>query len=180
MQAAYEKRGNTFTGFLGAIIGAVVGIAAWVIIGRLGYIASAVGILAALLSGKLYDVFGGRPGAFKTIAIIICVLITVFGGTFGNFYWQTSAIYDDELEECVELYKAYYNVDDAEARTESEIIMAEAYGGRIGHFIYIKEQPENRDAFLKDLMTGLAYALVGCVIFGSRKLMTLRGTGNHA
>lgn len=175
MEDTCIKRGNAFTGLLGALIGAIVGIAVWMIVGRLGYIASAVGILAVLVSGKLYDVFGGKPGALKILVLIICVLITVFGGTFGNYYWQAWDIYDDELEECVELYKKYYDADDAEARAESEIIMDESYGGRAGHFKLLMEQPENREAFFKDLMAGLAYALIGCVIFGGRKLITLRG-----
>lgn len=174
MEDTCKKRGNAFTGLLGALVGAIVGIAVWMIVGRLGYIASAVGILAALVSGKLYDVFGGKPGALKILVLIICVLITVFGGTFGNYYWQAWEIYDDELEECVELYKKYYDADDAEARAESEIIMDESYGGRMGHFKLLMEQPENREVFLKDLMAGLAYALIGCVIFGGRKLITLK------
>ena len=174
MQDVCDKRGNSLTGFLGALIGAVVGIAVWMIVGRLGYIAGLVGLLAALVSGKLYDVFGGKPGALKILTLMICVLITVFGGTFGNFCWQAWDIYDDELEECVELYKKYYDADDVEARVESEIIMDESYGGRMGHFKLLIEQPENREAFINDVMAGLAYALIGCIIYGGRKLMVLK------
>lgn len=171
MQNSYEKRGNTFTGFIGALIGALAGTLIWILIGRKGYVSGLVGLLTAVVSGQLYDSFGGKPGAAKTVIVVICVLVTVFAGTAGAMYVQSSELYDEELEECVELFMQYPQITEAEARAEAKEIMEDTYGGKIGHFKFLLALPENEGLFAENLAPGLLFAAIGCIgiIIGNRK-----------
>jgi len=181
MQYGSTNKGNVFTGFIGALIGAVVGIAAWVLIGKLGYISSLAALVAALVSSKLYDVFGGKQGAAKVVILILCVLITVGVGSVGTYFWLSNDLYNEELEEVVALFEDY-GYSEAEARTEAEILMDETYGGRMGHFEELMSYEENQELLRKDLLTGLVFAALGCVgvIFGGAKARSKRKPGVEA
>lgn len=163
MQNTTAKKGSVFTGFIGALIGAAIGIVIWLIIGKLGFISSLAALLSAVISSKLYDAFGGRQGGGKVFVLIICVLLTVVVGTIGTFYWQSLDLYNEELEECVVGYKQYYGYSDSQARSAAEELMDSTYGGRMGHFNYLMDAPENEGLLAKDMGTGLLFGALGAV-----------------
>ena len=146
MQTGYEKKGNIFTGFIGALIGAVVGIVAWLLLGRLNIIASAVGLVTALLAGKLYDVFGGRQGAAKIVILIVCVLITVIVGSLGNCFWQAYDLYQEEVAQYGEFTVHYaYRVSNVWE-----------------YFLALMEESENQSVLIENTLMGLFFSALGC------------------
>lgn len=159
----YEKKGNVFAGFIGALIGTAVGIVLWVLIGKLGYISSLVGLVGAFVAAKLYDAFGGRKGGAKTFILIICMLAMVVVGVGGTYFWQSMDLYNEELEECVVLFQQYYGYNETQARAEAEILMEDSYNGKFGYFKELMSQPENDGLMLKDLGMGVLFAALGCV-----------------
>ena len=57
-----QKKTNLFTGMIGAVLGAAIGAAAWMLVARANIVSAYVGLLIALLSGYGYDLFRGpRP-----------------------------------------------------------------------------------------------------------------------
>lgn len=68
------KKGNIIAGIVGAFLGSLIGVAAIVFIGQLGYIASIAGIVLAVCTLKGYELLGG---ALTKISVSICVLIMI-------------------------------------------------------------------------------------------------------
>lgn len=67
------KKGNIITGIVGALLGSLIGVAAWVAVYRLGYIAAIIGLVLIVCTFKGYSMFGGKLNA---LGIIICVAIS--------------------------------------------------------------------------------------------------------
>lgn len=155
MQNINDKKSSVFSGFIGAFIGAVVGTVAWILVGRLNYISSAVGLLTAVLSAKLYDAFGGRQGAPKVLVLIICVLIAVLAGNLGTVYWQAYDLYKEDVA-------AY-----------GKAVVHRAYGVKnsLGYFFALMGESENLGILVKNTLMGLVFAAIGCygVIVNSAK-----------
>jgi len=69
--------GSCPAGLLGAVLGAIIGIIPWVLVGMLGYIASVCGLIMAFLSYKGYLLMRGRRGPGMTwILIVVLVVFT--------------------------------------------------------------------------------------------------------
>jgi len=69
--------GSYLTGLIGAVLGAIIGVIPWVLVGMLGYIASVCGLVMAYLSYKGYTLLRGRRGRGMTwILIIVLVVFT--------------------------------------------------------------------------------------------------------
>ena len=68
-----KRRGHFLTGAVGAILGSLLGVAAWVLVYRLGYIAAIVGLIMIVCTFKGFSLFGGKlnlPG------ILFCVVLS--------------------------------------------------------------------------------------------------------
>ncbi len=71
------ETGSYLTGLLGAVLGGIIGIIPWVLIGMLGYIAGISGFIMAFLSYKGYLLLRGKRGPGMTwIMIIVLVVFT--------------------------------------------------------------------------------------------------------
>lgn len=82
----FEKQDSLAKGALGAVLGAVANILVWIVVGSLGVPGSISGWVAALLSIKLYEYFGGR---IKKSGIIICaVSCAVFLLAANYLFWS--------------------------------------------------------------------------------------------
>lgn len=67
-----QKPDNVVTGTVGAIIGAVIGGAAIILLSQLGYVAAISGLILAVCTLKGYELLGGR---LSTRGIVICIVI---------------------------------------------------------------------------------------------------------
>lgn len=145
-QAAPEpvKPNHTLLAILCAIIGALLGAAVWALVGIAGYVASVVGMLIAFLAIKGYDLAHGRPGALKTVTILICVILAVVVGTAGAIVYQLHEVYVEGVAELRSWEKAlpemeYFSLIIPELMQDSEFI----------------------GSLMKDLLLGWFFAFLG-------------------
>ena len=68
------KPGNYVTGIVGALLGSLIGVNAWVLVYQLGYIAAIVGLIMAVCTIKGYQLLGGK---LNIAGVIICVVIMI-------------------------------------------------------------------------------------------------------
>ena len=75
-EAIKSERGNILTGIVGAFLGSLIGVALWVIVGLLGYIAAISGFVLAICTIKGYQLFGGKLNK-KGMAITLLITIVM-------------------------------------------------------------------------------------------------------
>lgn len=73
--------GSYIKGFLGALIGSVLGAALWAVVMYFGYVASLVGFVIGWLAEKGYNLLHGKQGKGK---IVILILVIIFGVVLGT------------------------------------------------------------------------------------------------
>ena len=73
-----EPKENVVAGFVGAVIGALLGAASIVLIGQLGYISAISGLILAFCTIKGYDLLAKRRGAIGTVICILLIAITPY------------------------------------------------------------------------------------------------------
>lgn len=69
-----ENDSNIVTGVVGATLGALLGVALWVIVSMMGYIAGICGVAMLLAGFKGYELLGGT---LDTKGMVTCVLISI-------------------------------------------------------------------------------------------------------
>ena len=156
------NKGNFITGFIGAVIGALAGVAVWIIIGKLGYISSLAALVGMVVSAKLYDAFGGPKGAARVITLLMCLVAIVAVGTFGSYLWAAADLYNEDI-----LAIQSYGFTKAEAET----LMKTEYDNLFEYFGELMEDSENFGLVVKDLLMGLLFGALGGVgvIVGDNK-----------
>ncbi len=142
MERYEEPKGHILTGIIGALVGALLGAVVWVLVGKLGYIASIVGFLIAFLASKGYDLCKGRPGTIKLVVLLVCVVLAVAVGTAGTYLWIA---HDMWVEETSELSAFERSLLPSEAELFREII----------------QDSEVQTEFFKDLAMGLLFGALG-------------------
>ncbi|MBQ4073720.1 MAG: hypothetical protein IJD39_00750 [Clostridia bacterium] len=143
--AINEKKVFPLLPILGALIGALIGAAAWTLLGIAGYMASLVGLLIAFLASKGYDLLGGKPGIMKLITLIICVVLAVVIGNLGVTVYTLHDFYQQEVA-ALQPWE--------EAVPETEFIQEV--------FPMLFEDSEYVGSFIKDNLLGLLFAGLGC------------------
>jgi uncharacterized protein (DUF983 family) len=77
-QAFKEQKSNVLTGIVGALLGSLIGLALWVIVGLLGYIAAICGLILAICTIKGYELFGGKLNKRGILITLIITLVMVY------------------------------------------------------------------------------------------------------
>ena len=72
---------NWITGIVGALVGVAIGVAAWVGIYQLGYIAGIAGFIMMICSIKGFELLGG---GINIPAMILCVVIDLVAVYFAH------------------------------------------------------------------------------------------------
>lgn len=75
------KHENIVGGIVGALLGSLIGVAAIVILSRLGYVAAISGVILAVCTLKGYEMLGGK---LSTKGIIICVVLMLLMTWLGD------------------------------------------------------------------------------------------------
>ena len=145
-----QKKTNLFTGMIGAVLGAAIGAAAWMLVARANIVSAYVGRLIALLSGYGYDLFRGPKTNIKVVVLIICVALAVVAGTYGDLCWELHDFYEEEYgmyeDMGISPYSAALSIP-----TESEYIESAL------------QTPECEEVITENLSKGFAFAALGCV-----------------
>lgn len=75
---AMPKRENILTGIVGALLGAAIGGAVILLLGRLGFIASISGFILAVCTLKGYELLGRQLSAKGAIICIVLIAVTPY------------------------------------------------------------------------------------------------------
>ena len=142
------RGGNNFTGVIGAFIGAMLGAVVWAVVGMIGYIAGIVGWLTAFLSGKGFDLLGGKSIKVKLTAVIVFVLIAILVGNMAVLAWQLHEYYVAETAGMSALQLKF-------VEAESEWLPVA--------FVEQLSVPETQSAMLKDIGIGILFAAWACL-----------------
>lgn len=127
--------GSYLTGFIGALLGGLLGSLVWAGLMYVGFIAGIVGFLIGFFAGKGYNLLKGRQGKGKVFVLIVVVLICVAVGTLlGEFVQCAKALHEEGLSDVPTMDFFRYLLD---------------------------TEPEFRTAILKDFLLGLLFAGLG-------------------
>lgn len=80
MKQERAQTGSYLRGAAGAVLGGIIGIIPWVLLGIIGYIASISALIMAFLSYKLYGVFKGKRGPGMLIIVILVLIVFTYLG----------------------------------------------------------------------------------------------------
>ena len=98
---------NVLTGTIGAFLGSLIGVALWIGVGLIGYIAAICGIVLAISTIKGYQLFGGKlnkKGIFITILItIVMVFVSQYLSLTLDAYNELKTDYDITIFEALQM-----------------------------------------------------------------------------
>lgn len=131
-----QKPENVVTGTVGALLGALLGAAAIVLLNMAGYVASISGLILAICTFKGYELLGGRLTKKGIVISLILILVTPFLA--------------DQLSWAVAIYQAYHD--------SYYITFAEAFS-LIGPFI--EEGVIDKSSYISDLVMLYLFTALG-------------------
>lgn len=135
VQQQSHSGNNYWMGLLGAVLGTLVGLIPWVLIARMGYFASIAGFLIGLCAKKGYELFRGKLGRPKLVALIVCSVLGVVLAQYVDVWIQVA----------IELDGYFFSFGELTSIT-TQLILTE---------------PEVLTPFLLNLVLGLVFALAG-------------------
>ena len=106
--ATKAKKGNFLTGIVGAVLGALIGCVAWVLIYKAGYIAGIAGVIMAVCAMKGYELLGGHLDRKGVIASIVILIAGVYLSNKIAWSWEA---YDALKEMGLTFFDAFRNLD---------------------------------------------------------------------
>lgn len=81
-----KTTGSYAKGFLGAVIGGVLGVIPWVLLGMLGIIGAVSGFVMAYICTKMYALFKGKTGKLMTPIILFALIVFTAAGVFAAWF----------------------------------------------------------------------------------------------
>jgi|AGTN01.2.fsa_nt_gi hypothetical protein len=91
IRAERETTGSYAKGALGAVLGGIIGIIPWVVIGLIGYVAAISGLIMAWLSYKGYQMAGGRKGRGMVWILVVVLVVFTYVGVIASLYANIAA-----------------------------------------------------------------------------------------
>jgi hypothetical protein len=79
-----EQTGSYLRGAIGAVVGGIIGIIPWALIGLLGYIAAISGAIMAFLTYKGYLLFKGKRGRGMLFIVIAVLIVFTYAAVIVN------------------------------------------------------------------------------------------------
>ena len=83
--------GNLPAGVVGALLFSLAGVALWVLVNRLGYVAAICGLVLMVCAFKGYEKFGKK---IDMAGIVVCVLVAIFMGLVSQYICIGMDIYE--------------------------------------------------------------------------------------
>ena len=127
---------NPITGAVGALIGALVGGVAWILIGKVGLMSGLAGLVGVVLAFRLYDKFGNGLDIKGVVISMVIVLIVLYVANRLGWAW--------ELYDAIKDYG--YSFSDCFANLSEYLKLIEVY-----------------DSYIMDIVVGLALTVVGTI-----------------
>ena len=81
------KQPNRLMGIVGAVLGTLIGVVLWAVVGALGYISGWMGYLMIVFAQIGYRMFSGANDKFGSVVSVICCAIAVVPATFLGSAW---------------------------------------------------------------------------------------------
>lgn len=100
-----KKKGNVVAGIVGALLGSLIGVAAIVIIGQLGYVAAISGLVMGVCTLKGYELLGGKLDKVGIALSCLFMLLMVYAGN--NLDWALAVV---DAFEGVNVFDAFSTV----------------------------------------------------------------------
>ncbi|KAF1304275.1 hypothetical protein [Candidatus Enterococcus willemsii] len=95
--AQQQKKENIVAGIVGAILGSLIGVAAIVILGQLGYVAVISGLILAICTLKGYELLGGKLGNIGIVVSCLLMIAMVYFGSRLDWALTISKVYEWDL-----------------------------------------------------------------------------------
>ena len=95
-QEKVRRKGNFFTGLIGAILGALIGAVLWVIVAQIGYIAAVIGLVMGVLTIKGFELLGGRINIASIITCCVVVGIVLMLANGVSLGLEIYSVYQSE------------------------------------------------------------------------------------
>ncbi|MFQ8922600.1 MAG: hypothetical protein ACLR60_11950 [Clostridium paraputrificum] len=130
-----NNNGRILFGVIGAFLGSLVGVILWILLYNFGYIASISGLVMVICAIKGYEKFGGEINKVGMVIILIMTIIMVYIAT--------------HLSYGVEIYSTF------------KIDGVTIFDGVKSVGMFLDEIPEVKSSFIKDLLMGYLFTLVG-------------------
>lgn len=130
---------NRMKGFFGALVGALIGAIAWVIVGHLGFISGWIAVLMVYLAMQGYKKLSGGIDKFGKVISSIIVLLLIFPADYIMYMW-------DYLE-------SYYTM---------HVRLSDVFANVTQLLLY---DSSTQGYFLEDLLSGYAIAIICIIIF---------------
>lgn len=135
---AKSKKGSFVTGIVGALLGSLIGVALWVTVYAIGYIAAICGIVLAVCAIKGYELFGGKLDLLGIISTMLITIIMVYIATYLSYGYSIYDTFRDTEE--IDIFTAIRSVRD-----------------------FITDYPEIQTSFYTDLAKGYLFTVIGSV-----------------
>jgi len=136
-EVAEKTKGNIILGLIGAAICSLAGVAIWVVIYQLGYIASISGIVMTICALWGYEKFGGKLDKVGVILSFIIVLVMIYVA--------------NRLTYTIEVYKYFHE--------EYDLSFLDSFKA----LTVFLEDGEVKRSYLADLGMGYLFCLIGSV-----------------
>ncbi|MDO4944835.1 MAG: hypothetical protein Q4E74_06510 [Ruminococcus sp.] len=101
---------NKVLGAVGAVIGAVLGIVVWCLIGKLGYISWIGGFAISVLTLGGYMLLGKDVSKFGLILSVVIMIVSVYFATRLNWAISLQEAFDEELGYDMSLWDCFSNI----------------------------------------------------------------------
>lgn len=97
-QTVREEKGNLLAGLVGAFLFSLAGVALWVIVGQLGWIAAIAGLIIVVCALKGYEKFGGKMNLAGAILVFaLSIVMVVVAETISESVLITQAFNDEGI-----------------------------------------------------------------------------------
>ncbi len=144
---------NYLRGFLGALIGGIVGAALVVVFYLLNFVSVVSGIAAVALGGFLYQKFGGKPNKMMILIVAVTSLVFLIGALLITY-----------------IVAARIAADDAGLYAMSAI--------EVLKFV-MENDPDFKSAFIYDLMLVIVFALLGVGVYAWQLMKNVKKAGKQ-
>lgn len=130
-----KVRSNLPMGLLGAFLGSLIGVAAWVLVYQLGYIAGIIGLLLLICALKGYEKLGGCADLKGVVATVLLSVVMVFVSLYLCYGIEVYKVFHGDgynFLECLLAVPAALSANDLTAAFVRDLLVGYVFMGAAG------------------------------------------------